>query len=74
MIKNFQQSSHPLYPAVPLLVSSKIVVTSPKKSKKKGKAAPAMIADIDPMINKNFSDAVVYEKRDKKDEGGVFFS
>lgn len=33
-----------------------------------------MIADIDPMINRIFSDAVVYEKRDKKDEGGIFFS
>jgi|688.fasta_scaffold829263_1 hypothetical protein len=33
-----------------------------------------MMADIDPMINKNFSEEVVYEKRDKKDEGGVFLS
>jgi hypothetical protein len=33
-----------------------------------------MIADIDPMISKNFSGPVVYEKSDKKDEGGVFFS
>jgi hypothetical protein len=51
MMKNFQQSYQPLSMALPLFFSSKIVVMSAKKRRKKGKMAPESRAEIDPMIS-----------------------
>ena len=47
---------------------------SPKKMRKKGKAAPPAIAANEPMRSFIFSMGVVKEKRAKKGAGGIFLS
>jgi len=49
-----------------------MVVISPTKSRKKGKAAPATIAAKDPTMRSALSHLVVCEKREKKGAGGSF--
>lgn len=47
---------------------------SAKKSKKNGKAAPEIKADMEPTMSNNLSDAVVKENSEKKGAGGGFLS
>ena len=55
-----------------LCLSSKIVVISAKKIRKKGKAAPDRMAETDPRARYILSDGVIYEKREKKGAEGIF--
>ena len=50
-MKNYQQSFHPLAMALSLFLSSKIVVMSAKKSRKKGKIPPDISAEMEPIIS-----------------------
>lgn len=59
--------------ATDLFSSLKIVVMSAKKSRKKGKTPPEMIAPRVPMNSKILSDDVVYENNDRKGAGGAFW-
>ena len=74
MMKNFQQSYKPLSMAFSLLRSSKIVVMSAKKRRKKGKMAPESKAEMEPIMSWTLYEAVVYAKRERKEAGGSFFS
>jgi len=47
---------------------------SAKKMKKKGKAAPAIKAKMDPITSFILSEAVVYLNKEKKGAGGMTFS
>jgi hypothetical protein len=70
MMRNFQQSYHPLAPAYPRWVSWKMVVMSAKKSRKNGKTAPATIEARVPMASISLSDGDVYLNKEKKGAGG----
>ena len=47
---------------------------SAKKSRKKGKTAPAAMAEIVPIMSFTRSGPVVYLNREKNGAGGIFFS
>jgi hypothetical protein len=49
-------------------------VISAKNRRKKGKAAPAAMAEREPKRSLSLYEGVVYLKREKKGAGGIFFS
>jgi hypothetical protein len=51
-MKNSQHSSQPLLAAWSLYLSSKIEVMSAKNSRKKGKTAPDIIDEMEPIIRR----------------------
>lgn len=59
IMKNYQQSFHPLSMAFSRFLSSKMVVISAKKSKKNGKIPPDISAEMEPMMSWILYDGVV---------------